>query len=232
MATRDARNLAAAFSRAIEHVSQRGERYGDYAKELAIGITPPAAAQGGRRTGNTCTQGHGAVFHLANRRRERQGAFDVRFGLKNMGVTHAGDPYPDSGHHHLLIDVDQPLDVKEPIPRDKNHLHFGAGETETRIELPPATTHCSWCSGMPSTTPSIPRWSRTRSRSPCFLSARTRSEQKKQGTEKKKEKVKSKKAGIVAGGDTNHRNISSLINSNGSNLFGSHTSIAAEATAT
>jgi hypothetical protein len=161
-----------------------------------------------------------------------RGAFDVRFGLKNMGVTHAGDPYPNSGHHHLLIDVDQPLDVKEPIPRDKNHLHFGAGETETRIELPPATTHCSWCLGMPSTTPSIPRWSRTRSRSPCFLSARTRSEQKKQGTEKKKEKVKRKKAGIVAGGDTNHLNISSLINSNGSNLFGSHTSIAAEATVT
>jgi hypothetical protein len=66
-----------------------------------------------------------------------RGPFDVRFGLKNMGVTHAGDEYANSGHHHLLIDVDQPLDVKEPIPRDKNHLHFGAGETETRIELPP-----------------------------------------------------------------------------------------------
>jgi hypothetical protein len=66
-----------------------------------------------------------------------RGPFDVRFGLKNMGVTHAGDEYPNSGHHHLLIDVDQPLDVKEPIPRDKNHLHFGAGETEARIELPP-----------------------------------------------------------------------------------------------
>jgi hypothetical protein len=66
-----------------------------------------------------------------------RGPFDVRFGLKNMGVTHAGDEYPNSGHHHLLIDVGQPLDVKEPIPRDKNHLHFGAGETETRIELPP-----------------------------------------------------------------------------------------------
>jgi Domain of unknown function (DUF4399) len=66
-----------------------------------------------------------------------RGPFDVRFGLKNMGITHAGDEYPNSGHHHLLIDVDQPLDVKEPIPRDKSHLHFGAGETETRIELPP-----------------------------------------------------------------------------------------------
>lgn len=66
-----------------------------------------------------------------------RGSFEARFGLRNMGVTHAGDEYPNSGHHHLLIDVDQPLDAKEPIPRDKQHLHFGAGETETRIDLPP-----------------------------------------------------------------------------------------------
>lgn len=66
-----------------------------------------------------------------------RGPFECRFGLKNMGVTHAGDPYPNSGHHHLLIDVAAPLDVKEPIPRDKNHLHFGAGETQTRLDLPP-----------------------------------------------------------------------------------------------
>jgi len=28
-----------------------------------------------------------------------------------------------------------PLD--SPIPNDKNHLHFGKGQTEARIELPP-----------------------------------------------------------------------------------------------
>jgi len=27
--------------------------------------------------------------------------------------------------------------VNEPIPQDKNHLHFGAGQTEARIELQP-----------------------------------------------------------------------------------------------
>ena len=36
-----------------------------------------------------------------------------------------------------LIDVNEPLDATEPIPQDKNHLHFGAGQTEARIELPP-----------------------------------------------------------------------------------------------
>ena len=63
--------------------------------------------------------------------------FWCRFGLRGMGVTHAGDDFPNSGHHHLLVDVNEPLNINEPIPQDKNHLHFGAGQTEARIELPP-----------------------------------------------------------------------------------------------
>jgi hypothetical protein len=66
-----------------------------------------------------------------------KGAFWCRFGLRNMGVTHAGDKTPNTGHHHLLIDVDEPLDPNEPIPSDKKHMHFGAGQTEVRLELPP-----------------------------------------------------------------------------------------------
>lgn len=66
-----------------------------------------------------------------------KGAFWCRFGLRNMGVTHAGDDYPNSGHHHLLIDVNEPLDLNQPIPQDRNHLHFGAGQTEARLDLPP-----------------------------------------------------------------------------------------------
>src|SRR6201987_1384446 len=66
-----------------------------------------------------------------------KGGFWCRFGLRNMGVTHAGEDFQNSGHHHLLIDVNDPLDVNEPIPQDKNHLHFGAGQTETRVELQP-----------------------------------------------------------------------------------------------
>lgn len=66
-----------------------------------------------------------------------KGAFWARFGLRNMGVTQAGSAAPNSGHHHLLIDVQEPLALNEPIPQDKTHLHFGAGQTEGRIELPP-----------------------------------------------------------------------------------------------
>ncbi|AMR79312.1 DUF4399 domain-containing protein [Cupriavidus nantongensis] len=64
------------------------------------------------------------------------GKFWVRMGLRNMGVCPKGVDLPRCGHHHLLIDTELPPLDKE-IPSDKNHLHFGAGETDARIELPP-----------------------------------------------------------------------------------------------
>lgn len=64
------------------------------------------------------------------------GKFWVRMGLRNMGVAPKGSDVPNTGHHHLLIDTDLP-NMDEPIPNDRNHLHFGAGETEARVELPP-----------------------------------------------------------------------------------------------
>ncbi|MGU7770350.1 DUF4399 domain-containing protein [Burkholderia sp. MR1-5-21] len=64
------------------------------------------------------------------------GKFWVRMGLRNMGICPKGIERPNVGHHHLLIDTDLPP-LDQPIPSDRNHLHFGAGETEARIELPP-----------------------------------------------------------------------------------------------
>ena len=64
------------------------------------------------------------------------GKFWVRMGLSGAGVAPAGIDKPNTGHHHLLIDVDLPP-LDQEIPNDKNHLHFGLGQTEARIELPP-----------------------------------------------------------------------------------------------
>lgn len=64
------------------------------------------------------------------------GKFWVRMGLRNMGICPKGVSMPNTGHHHLLIDTDLPP-MGEQIPSDRNHLHFGAGQTEARIELPP-----------------------------------------------------------------------------------------------
>ncbi|MGJ5180171.1 DUF4399 domain-containing protein [Bradyrhizobium oligotrophicum] len=63
--------------------------------------------------------------------------FWCRFGLRNMGVTHAGDNFSNTGHHHLLIDSNEQISPGEPIPQDRQHLHYGGGETEALIELPP-----------------------------------------------------------------------------------------------
>jgi hypothetical protein len=64
--------------------------------------------------------------------------FLVQFGLSGMGVAPAGVEKPNTGHHHLLIDAatlteDQ---MKEPIPMDDSHKHFGGGQTEAMVTLP------------------------------------------------------------------------------------------------
>jgi len=59
----------------------------------------------------------------------------VRFGLVGMGVAPAGFEKANTGHHHLLIDTSLPP-FDQPIPNDFNHLHFGAGQTEAKINLP------------------------------------------------------------------------------------------------
>ena len=58
----------------------------------------------------------------------------VRFGLSGMGVAPAGVAYPNTGHHHLLVDAEVPP-LDRPVPADEHHIHFGAGQTEVRLEL-------------------------------------------------------------------------------------------------
>ena len=62
--------------------------------------------------------------------------FKVRFGVNGMAVAPAGDIIKDSGHNHLLIDR-MPVAKGESVPFDDNHKHFGAGQTEAMITLPP-----------------------------------------------------------------------------------------------
>jgi len=64
--------------------------------------------------------------------------FKVWFGLRNYGMAPAGITKLNTGHEHLLVDTDLPP-LDQPIPNDKKHLHFGLGQTEAQIELPPGT---------------------------------------------------------------------------------------------
>ena len=60
----------------------------------------------------------------------------IRFGIVGMEIAPAGKDKPMSGHHHLLVNVEKLPNMKSPIPADKNHLHFGKGQTETQLILP------------------------------------------------------------------------------------------------
>jgi hypothetical protein len=65
----------------------------------------------------------------------------VHFGLRGMGVAPAGVDMPNTGHHHLLINRPAfgEADVGFGLPADDNHRHFGGGQTEVTLDLPPGT---------------------------------------------------------------------------------------------
>jgi hypothetical protein len=64
--------------------------------------------------------------------------FKVQFGLTGMGIAPAGVDKPKTGHHHLVIDATlSAAELKEPIASDDKHLHFGGGQTEAMVTLPP-----------------------------------------------------------------------------------------------
>ena len=64
------------------------------------------------------------------------GPIKIVFGLSGMGVAPAGIDFPNTGHHHLLVDLENLPDLSKPIPANKNHIHFGKGQTEAILELP------------------------------------------------------------------------------------------------
>src|SRR5690554_4600410 len=61
----------------------------------------------------------------------------VRFGLEGLGVAPAGVEREKTGHHHLLVNVDELPPMDQPIPADERHVHFGGGQTQTTLELEP-----------------------------------------------------------------------------------------------
>ncbi|MYN19223.1 DUF4399 domain-containing protein [Rugamonas sp. FT107W] len=64
--------------------------------------------------------------------------FKVKFAVSGMDVKPAGDMTANTGHHHLLINA-APVKAGEVVPADEHHIHFGKGQTETEVKLPPGT---------------------------------------------------------------------------------------------
>lgn len=61
----------------------------------------------------------------------------LKFGADVVQVSPAGEVKDNSGHHHLLIDVDSLPPLDKPLPANDHIRHFGKGQTEAEITLPP-----------------------------------------------------------------------------------------------
>ncbi|RAI70238.1 ATPase [Pseudomonas fluorescens] len=61
----------------------------------------------------------------------------VKFAVENIALAPAGNTTKNTGHHHLLIDVDELPAAGVPIPKDANHRHFGGAETQAEVTLTP-----------------------------------------------------------------------------------------------
>lgn len=65
--------------------------------------------------------------------------FVLKFGLSGgWGLAPIAKPArAKSGHHHLLINRDLPLNFKQPLPFNEQYIHFGKGQMEHVLTLAP-----------------------------------------------------------------------------------------------
>src|SRR5690349_3184747 len=101
--------------------------------------TPPAATSSSDSSQSTAPAGAFSYFVSLKNGDVVTSPFKVVFGLSpNMGVAPSGVDKPNVGHHHLLIDKQLSADeMTQPITVDEQHVHFGKGQTETMVTLPP-----------------------------------------------------------------------------------------------
>jgi hypothetical protein len=106
-----------------------------------LGATAAAAADGPPHRWVVPPPGHQPEAYFSNLKdgAEVDSPFVVRFGLSMRGLVPAGKTAGRAGHHHLLVDQPLPLDFKKPLPFTEKYVHFGKGQMETALNLPPGT---------------------------------------------------------------------------------------------
>lgn len=94
-------------------------------------LYPWQAAQSG--------QGGDAYFVNLGNGDKIETPFLVKFGLSGgWGLAPISKASSGkSGHHHLLVNRDLPLDFKQALPFTEQYIHFGKGQMETVLNLAP-----------------------------------------------------------------------------------------------
>ena len=102
------------------------------ASSLLAALPAPAQTGSGRQP---APKGAEVYFHYPLDGLRVPERFTVRMGLKEMGLAPAGTEWPNTGHHHLLINT-EPGPPDQPIPADYNNIHLGNGQSEVVVTLP------------------------------------------------------------------------------------------------
>lgn len=82
---------------------------------------------------------HGAEAYFTNLKEGGvyEAPFMAKFGLSMRGLITAGKAADRAGHHHLLLNQALPLDFTKPLPFSDKYIHFGKGQMEMLVNLPP-----------------------------------------------------------------------------------------------
>ena len=105
---------------------------------LAVAAIAPAAraADAAAQVSRTPRPPEAKLYVISPAAGEVSNPITIRFGLAGMGVAPAGVAAPNTGHHHLIIDAALPPQ-DAPIPNNDHYRHFGGGQTEVTLDLPP-----------------------------------------------------------------------------------------------
>ena len=105
-------------------------------RSAALGIALLAAWPALAQVPRTPSPAGAKVYFIAPKDGAKvKGPVKVVMGLSGMGVAPAGVDAPDTGHHHIIVDGEAAMDA--PMPVDDKHRHFGKGQTEATLDLPP-----------------------------------------------------------------------------------------------
>jgi len=107
-------------------------------KHTLIALTAVAALSAAAFARTAAPEGAKVYFITPSDGAEVSSPVKVKFGLSGMGVAPAGTEKEKTGHHHILVNT-KLENYEDPIPADDNHRHFGGGQTEATLDLPPGT---------------------------------------------------------------------------------------------
>jgi hypothetical protein len=107
------------------------------AAPAAPATPPPAAAPASAPARQTAPAGTSVSFTGVKNGDTVTSPFKVGFAVTGAKIAPAGTADPGTGHFHLLIDTDVLPPQDAPLPASDKVKHYGKGQTEDTVTLPP-----------------------------------------------------------------------------------------------